>query len=875
MELALQVNGEAREVEADPERTLLSVVRNELGLTGTKYGCGEGKCGACTLLVDGEPVQACSMSVGAAAGSHITTIEGLAVAGRLHALQAAFLEKGAFQCGYCTPGMILSAAALLAANPQPTDAEIIRAMQDNICRCGSYLRIVAAIRLAAATLVDGGAAGSFDEVFADAAGADRQADSPTLEEMMAEGLLVAYPCPDLTMAVYGVEGTPPPVEERALTEIGPWVHIAGDGAITVSVGKAEVGQNIRTSLAQIVGEELRVPAPAVRVVMGDTGRTPFDMGTFGSRTTPITGAQVRRAGAVARELLLEVAAATWNRSPADLEIDDGVVRERDGARAASYGELARDRQLLRIADEAAPVTPPEAWRVAGESAAKVDGGAFVTGRHAYASDVALPGMLFGKVLRAPAFQAELESVETQAATALEGVTVVQEGGFVGVTAPDELTAARAIDALRAKWRTTLQVSQPEVFEYFKENPAEAVGHWGAHLSVEGSVAEGLAQADVTLERRYTVDYIAHVPLEPRAAVAVWAGDALTVWAGTQRPFGVRAELATVFALPLQQVRVIAPDTGAGYGGKHAGDAAIEAARLARATGRPVKVAWTRQEEFTWAYFRPAGLIEVSGGVRRDGGLTALEFHNYNSGAAGIEPLYEIANKHIEYHAAQTPLRQGAYRALSTTANTFARESFLDELAAEIGMDALEIRLRNLSDGRLRDVLVAAADAFGWGKPEWRALPPGRGVGLACGYEKGSYVAACVEVEVNRTNGQPKVVRVVEAYDCGPVINPDHVAAQVEGAIIQGLGGALFEGVKFANGRILNPSFAGYRVPRFGDAPVIETVLIERKDVPPVGAGETPIVAVAPAIGSAIFAATGVRLRAMPLAPHGVKRKDEG
>ena len=671
IELSLLVNGAGHKLQVDPARTLLGVLRDDLRLTGTKYGCGDGKCGACTVLMDGQPMQACSIEVGAAAGREITTIEGLAAGGRLHALQAAFLETGAFQCGYCTPGMIVAAAALLAANPQPTDAEIRAGMQDNICRCGAYPRIVTAIGLAAAgEAAASHAAATGGSVSAPAA--DRHAGTPTLEEMAAEGLLVAYPCPDLDMALFAEESVPPPAEGRPLTEIGPWVHIGGDGAITLSVGKAEVGQNIRTSLAQALAEELRVPAHAVRVVMGDTGRTPYDMGTFGSRTTPITALQVRRTGAAARELLLDLAAATWNSSRTGLEAADGVVRNPTGGQSTTYAELARDRQIRRIAAEDTPVTPPADWAVAGQSAAKADGHAFVVGTHEFASDVTLPGMLYGKVLRPPAFGAVLQSLDTRAAEALDGVAVIREGDFVGVVAPDEHTAAKAVDALRPQWRTELQVSQPELFDYLKANPVESVGRQGPYLAVEGSVADELAQADVTLQQRYTVDYIAHVPLEPRVAVAQWMGDELTVWTGSQRPFGVRAELAAALGLPVRQVRVIVPDTGAGYGGKHSGDAAVEAARLARAVGRPVRVAWTRMEEFTWAYFRPAGLVEIAGGASRAGELTALEFRNYNSGAAGIEPPYAIPNKHIEFQPTLAPLRQGAYRALATTANTFAR-----------------------------------------------------------------------------------------------------------------------------------------------------------------------------------------------------------
>lgn len=854
MDLRLHVNGVTHQFQADPDRSLLSVLREDLALTGTKYGCGDGKCGACTLLVDGNPVQSCSLSVGSATGSRIVTVEGLASEGKLHPIQQAFLEEGALQCGYCTPGMIMSAAALLNAHPQPTVAEIVHVMQDNICRCGSYPRIVAAIRTAARMLHNGEEMPAIAEIPMP----DGEPVSPD------DGLFVAYPCPDLAAAIYG-ESTPPPTAERPLPQIGPWVHIDEAGGVSLYVGKAEVGQNSRTALAQIVADELKIPAGQVQVVMADTARVPFDMGTFGSRTIPITGSQVWRIGATARDLLLDLAAATWNVEAADLTLDNGAVHHPQSGRAASYGDLARDRQILRIAETDRPKTPADQWTVAGQSIPKTAGRAFVTGQHKFASDMKLPGTLIGKILRPPAFAAALESLDTGAAEEMEGVIVVRDGDFVGAVAPDELTAARAVDALRARWRTTLQVSQPELFDYLKASPVEGDGRRAPSISAAGDVEAALAAAHLTLEGRYTADYIAHAPLEPRAALAHWEGDHLTVWTGTQRPFGVRAELCAAFGLPESQIRVIVPDTGAGYGGKHAGDAAIEAARLSKAVGKPVKVAWTRQEEFTWAYFRPAALMEMRGGVDAAGRLTAFEFHNYNAGAAGIETLYEIPNWHIEYHPTESPLRQGAYRALSTTANHFARESFMDELAHALGIDPLEFRLQNLIDPRLRAVFEAAAEGFGWGT---RSAEPHHGYGIAGGYDKGSYVAACVEVYVNPADQQPRVRRVVQAYECGALINPDNVQGQVEGALIMGLGGALFESIKFANGRILNPSFAGYRVPRFGDVPAIETILLDRKDLPSVGAGETPIIAIAPAIGNAIFAATGIRLRAMPLTFRG-------
>ena len=303
-------------------------------------------------------------------------------------------------------------------------------------------------------------------------------------------------------------------------------------------------------------------------------------------------------------------------------------------------------------------------------------------------------------------------------------------------------------------------------------------------------------------------------------MAEWKDGKLTVWTGTQRPFGVRGELTAAFGLPEDRVRVIVPDTGAGYGGKHSGEAAVEAARLAREAGRPVKLVWTREEEFTWAYFRPAGVIEIKAGASKDGTLTAWEFHNYNSGGSGIQNPYTAPNQLVAFHQSHSPLRQGSYRALASTANHFARESHIDELARMIGMDPLAFRLKNLKDERMRAVLEAAAKSFGWG----RKPGPDCGVGIAVGVEKGGFIATCAEVSVDRSSGRVQVVRATSAFDCGAVVNPDHLKNQVEGALIMGLGGALFEAIAYDGGKIQNPKFSKYRVPRFRDAPEIEVVL---------------------------------------------------
>jgi nicotinate dehydrogenase subunit B len=652
--------------------------------------------------------------------------------------------------------------------------------------------------------------------------------------------------------------------EELPKDISAWLHVGEDGGVTGFTGKAEIGQNIRTELAQTIADELRVPFESVRMVMADTALTPFDAGTFGSRTTPTMTPQLRRVAAAARDLLVGAAAKEWNVAPEGLQAADAKVTDPATGRSLKYAELARGKALAQNLPVEDPIAAATQWTIAGKALPKVDGRAFVTGKHKYTPDLRPAGMLYGKVLRPPSFGATLTSFQQDEAKAAPGVFVVRDGDFIGAAAPTEREAQAALEAAKVGWKEIPQISNRELFAYLKQNAAAKTED--RFRKQKGSVEEGLANAAHRLDATYTVAYIAHAPLEPRAAVAQWEDGKLTVWTGTQRPFANRDELAAVFHLPESSVRVIVPDTGSAYGGKHTSDAAIEAARLARAAGRPVKVVWTREEEFTWAYFRPAGVIEVKSGITGDGTLTAWEFHNYHSGASGIETPYDVANQRTEYHAVPLILRSGSYRGLAATANHFARETHMDALARAAKMDSLDFRMKNLSNARLRAVLEAAAKSFGWPR---RKTQEGQGFGLACGDEKGSYVATCAEVAVDKKSGAVRVVRLVEAFECGAIVNPDGLRNQVVGGMIQGLGGALFEAIEFENGRIKNPRFSSYRVPRFRDVPEIEAVLLDRKDIPSAGAGETPIMAVAPAIGNAIFDASGVRLNSLPMVPNGL------
>jgi len=660
--------------------------------------------------------------------------------------------------------------------------------------------------------------------------------------------------------------------DRVPNDIGAWIHIDEDGGLTVFTGKVEMGQNIRTSLAQAVAEELHVPIATIHLVMGDTDLTPFDRGTFGSLSTPTMAPQLRKAAAAAREALIELAAEQLSVEPASVKIVDARFVNHDKSKSLSLAEVAKGRKLVKVIPDNITTIQPKDWTIAGTSVTKVAAKDFVTGRHQYTSDIKREGMLYGKIVRPATFNATLVSADTKAAEAIPGAKVVHDGNFIGVVAPDQLTATRGANSIAVDWKSPGQPSNAELISVLRKPVTGQRVDGGGGARPQGSITEGLAAADKKLEQTYAVAYIAHAPLEPRAAVAEWKEDKLTVWTGTQRPFGVRSELAEAFHVAESNVRVIVPDTGSGYGGKHTGECAIEAARLAKAAGKPVKLVWTREEEFTWAYFRPAGVIDIKSGVKTDGVITAWEFHNYNSGNSGIQSKYDIPNTDIQFHPSNSPLRQGSYRGLAATANHFARETHIDELAQAVNMDPLAFRLKNIKDERMRGVLEAAAKAFAWGQAKPAA---GHGFGISCGFEKNGYLATCAEIAIEKPagkdakqNSKVRIVRVVEAFECGAVVNPTHLKNQIEGAVTMAIGGALFESIQFENGKILNPKFSSYRVPRFSDMPFIEVVLVDRKDIPSAGAGETPIVGLAPAVGNAIFNATGVRLRSLPLVPGG-------
>jgi nicotinate dehydrogenase subunit B len=899
---SLTVNGVEREVEGADGQSLLQLLRDGLGVTGPKAGCGEGACGACTVLIGRRAVQACQIPAAEAAGQRITTVEGLAEDGIAHPVQQAWLETGAMQCGYCTPGWLIGTAALLARVSHPSDERIDGELAGHVCRCCAYPRIRRAVHRAAELmehpeLLESVPVPAGPDGHRRAAAA--QPGKP-VRELGGRGGLDVGTAPDQPWDLAGREpGSFAAAMPEGLMTVAAgraddpdwapddaWVHIGADDSVTAFTGKVEAGQGTRTALGLLVSEELALPPGWVRVTMADTDVSPFDEGTFGSRSMPHAAPPLQAAAAAAFRLLKETAAARFGLPAGDLTAAGGMIAGPDGAPSASYGELVAGQRRVEVVAADGPVTPAAAWRTAGRPARAALGADVVTGAKVFPSDLSVDGMLHGCVLRPPAHQATLRRADTTGAEAMPGVTVVRDGSpptspgalawptpFIGVLAGAQHTARAALAAIDADWVEPPGPGPDGLDTWFRDHPEDGAS-WRAPLRTQaGDPDTALAGGDIRLTARYRAAYVAHVPLEPRAALARWDRDELTVWAATSTPFRARKELAAGLGIGEANVHVVVPDFGGGFGGKHGAVVAMEAARLARAAGRPVKVTWSRADEFTAGYLRPAAVIDVASSASKAGQISAWSFTDIHAGAAGLGPPYLIEHQRLAYQPASGPLARGSYRALAATANNFARESHMDELAAAAGADPVAFRLRHLDDTRLAAVLEAAAAEIGWpggtGDGSEAGEEPGwTGTGIALGLEKDGRVATAARVRVGE-DGTLRLLRLVTAVDCGAVVHPDGLVNQVEGAIVMGLGPALFERIDFAAGRILNGSMTGYRVPRLADVPAdVKVILLDQPDQPPVGGGEAPLIAVAPAIANAIFRACGVRLRDMPLVPGG-------
>ena len=663
-------------------------------------------------------------------------------------------------------------------------------------------------------------------------------------------------------------------------DLNAYLLIGEDGRVTVFSGKIEMGQGVLTSQAQMAAEELGVSLSSVDMVLGDTDRCPWDMGTFGSLTTRMFGPALRAAAAEARAVLVKLAAERLGAARGDLAAENGVVFVKSNpSRKVTYGELAKGRKIARLVGEKAVLRKAAEFQVMGQSPRRMDGREKVTGAAHYAGDVRRPGMVYARILRPPAHGAMLAKVDTSAAARRPGVQVVQLDDLVAVLAADPESAAEALGDVKAEWKGAppLDLDPESIFQHVLET-----ANHGQEREHKGDVAAARASAAHILESTYEKGYVSHAPLEPHTAIAEPKDGRVTVWASTQTPFPLRDQIAEALKVDPQKVRVITPYLGGGFGGKSAGRQAIEAARLAVAAGKPVQVAWTRAEEFFYDTFDPAAVVKVASAVDANGRISLWDYAVYAAGDRGASLFYDIPHARVQAFGGTAygpqsgvsvhPFATGPWRAPGARMNVFAVESQIDQMAAAAGVDPLEFRLKNTSDARMRRVLQTAADAFGWkaGKAGGGSGALKRGRGIACGIDAGTYAALMVEVAVDTATGAVQVERVVAAQDMGIVVNPVGAKMQMEGSITMGLGYVLSEELRFHGGEVLDKNFDTYHPPRFSMLPKIETVLVRNDDVEPQGAGEPAIVPLGGAVANAVCDATGKRLYRLPLTPERVK-----
>jgi isoquinoline 1-oxidoreductase len=654
-------------------------------------------------------------------------------------------------------------------------------------------------------------------------------------------------------------------------DFNAYLRIATDGKVTCFTGKVELGQGVITSLAQMLADELDVMLESVEMVMGDTDVCPWDMGTFGSLTTRFFGPPLRQAGATARAVLIDLAAEHLKVPARRLITKAGTIFDKnDKNKKVTYVQLAKGKKIVQRAKSEPPLKTSSEYKIINKPVLRSDALEKVTGRAKYAGDIRLPGMLYARILRPPAHDAELKSVNTSEVEKLEGVRLVSDDDFVAVLCKNPDEADKALAKIKAEFDVPRpKVDDKNIFDHLLSSAEER-----EVVDRGGNIKKGEKLADTVIEQTYLDGYVAHAPIETHTAVAKVEGNKATVWASTQTPFRLKDEVAEELDIPAKNVHIITPFVGGGFGGKSRNRQAIEAAVLAKRAGKPVQVAWTRAEEFFYDSFRPAAVVKIKSGITNSGKIAFWDYGVYYAGDRGSEHFYDIPH-HLTAafggwggdEDGPHPFATGAWRAPANNTNTFARESQIDIMASKAGMDPVEFRLKNMTDKRMIRTLKAAAKEFRW-KP--LKSPSGRGLGVACGIDSGTYVATIAEVEVDKTTGHVQVKRVLCAQDMGLVINPAGATIQVEGCVTMGLGYALTEDVHFKGGRILDLNFSTYQLPLFSQVPKIETVLLDLKDEPAQGGGEPAIIVMGGVIANAIFDASGARLFQMPMTPQRVK-----
>ena len=858
--MKLVVNGTDVEVDDRHAKTpLLWVLRDVIGMRGTKFGCGAGFCAACTVLIDGNNTKSCQTATERAVGKAVTTVEG-ASGPVVDAVRDAWHRGNVVQCGYCQPGQTLAAVSLLSSDSAPDDAKIDAWMSGNLCRCGTYPRIRAAIHEAAGTLAAGVA-------------------------------------PDPLTAPPELEGGRLSPEELA-DPVHPYVRIHPDGTVVAYSSQIEMGQGIHTGLATIVAEELDADFDSVRVVNAANGVGP-NGNAYGNPDSggalQITGAsnsmkgywgRYRLAAAQARARLVAVAAEAWAVPAAEIVVENGTVRDANGNHAG-FGEFAARAEELPVPEGVQPKDPADYKLIGREGRLRVDAVPKILGATPFTIDVSLPGMLTAVVLHPPRFGAKVASVDDQAALAEAGVTAVvplDEG--VAVVAETLADAQRGLRALTVEWddRNAERRSTPELLaehlRLLESREKELTAR------DDGDVDQALVDAASTIDATYVLPYLAHAPMEPNNAACRMREDGvIEVWVGTETPDYVKMNASAITGVDQDQIEVHVTFAGGSFGlhssAEH--DPTSEAVEIAKALDwkHPIKVQTLREEEFKVGRFRAMAVHRVRAGADADGRVTAwhqqivgeptsvnLPFvrdvmftkrGDFFTTTGAVDPPYAIENFRIESTNFESRVPTMVWRSVGNSHTEFARESAIDELAIAAGRDPVDLRLELLADSpRTVRALKLAAERAGWGSP----LPEGRARGVTSSGFLG-HSANVTEVSLD-ARGRVRVDRIVFALDCGRNVNPDLIRAQVEGGLIWGLTAAAWGEIVLGDGgEIVTQNFDRYPVMRMRGVPQMEIHLIESAE-PPTGVGEVAVPSVAPALANAIAALTGTRVRQLPI-----------
>ena len=665
-----------------------------------------------------------------------------------------------------------------------------------------------------------------------------------------------------------------------------FIRIGSDGSVTLTMPYVEMGQGTYTSIPMLIAEELEVALSQVRLEHAPPDEKRYGnplfggvQGTGGSSAIRAVWEPLRHAGATARVMLIAAAAKRWKVEPSSCHAERGEVVHKTSERRIGYGALAGDAAQLPVPEKVS-LKRPEEFKLIGTPAKRIDAPSKVNGTAIYGIDVKLPGLKVATLAQSPVFGGRLKSVDDAAAKAVKGVLqIVRLDDAVAVVADHMGAAKKGLAALVIQWddgpHAALSIADIALdLEKGTLNP-------GAVAQNVGDVAKAITRAVTKVDAIYQVPFLAHAAMEPMNCTVHVRKDSCEVWVGSQVIARAQATAAKTTGLPLEKVVVHNHLIGGGFGRRLEIDGVTRAVQIAMHVDGPVKVIWTREEDIQHDMYRPYFFDRMSAGLD-EAGMPIAWNHRFAGSSIlarwappvfnnGVDPdtidgainlPYALPNMRVEYLRMEPPgIPTAFWRSVGPSHSVFVVESFMDELAATAKKDPVDYRLALLDQApRARAVLQLAAEKAGWGQP----LPEGSGRGVALQFVFGTYMAQVAEVEVSK-DGEVRVRRVVCAVDCGSVVNPDTVQAQVQGAVIFGISAALFGEITLKGGRVEQANFDTYRVLRMNEAPAIEVHIVKNTEAPG-GMGEPGTSAIVPAVTNAIFAATGKRLRKLPVDP---------